>query len=154
MRFYVIYSVDVPRNEGGLAAWRPPGWTRLREKQTRVTTPWTKTEGGDARGEYAYLGDEWGFGSVHAKWVGDVSRKEFDALVHQIDATMEDVHTGGSLTSFGWLPAMSFTALDASAIVSMYVTPLPERGAPPTSEDDADRQWNRLRRAMLDVYGR
>jgi hypothetical protein len=50
---------------------------------------------------------------------------------------------------FGWAPAISFTGDEQDAIQSAFVTPLPE------VEKDSfdDRDWERVREAVLAVYG-
>jgi hypothetical protein len=67
----------------------------------------------------------------------------------------EDVRTMGSLGSpgfgFGWAPAISFSDNgERRAILNAYVTPIPETRKQDWTEDD----WERVRRAVLSIYGR
>lgn len=66
----------------------------------------------------------------------------------------EDVQTMGSLGApgfgFGWAPAISFNGDDEDAILNAYVTPLPEV----EKEGFDERDWQRVREAVLNVYGR
>jgi hypothetical protein len=63
------------------------------------------------------------------------------------------VQTLGSLGApgcgFGWSPAISFRSDDPDAIQSAYVTPLPEV----TKQAFDERDWERVRRAILTVFG-
>ena len=66
----------------------------------------------------------------HRKWTGLLTRKQFDAFVNKLGLYAESTETMGSLGApgcgFGWSPAISFTGDHEDAIVSAYVTPLPE----------------------------
>lgn len=109
MRFYVIYSVDVPQGES-LSPWTPRG------------KAWKQTESGKT--EYD-LGTKWEKGR-HRKYVAYLSRQQFELFLDQIGLHAENVETMGSITEFGHLPAISFTSVDEEAIVNAHVTPMPE----------------------------
>ena len=49
---------------------------------------------------------------------------------------------------FGWAPAISFNGDDPDAIQNACVTPLPE-----TERELGEREWDRVREAVLSVYG-
>jgi hypothetical protein len=73
--------------------------------------------------------------------------------VEKLGLVAEDVQTMGSLGApgfgFGWSPAVSFRNDDEDAIVSAHVSPIPE------VEKQAfdDRDWQRVRAAIINVYG-
>jgi hypothetical protein len=140
MLFSVIYSVDVPRGID-LAAYAPPNLDF-----------WDETEGDDQY-EYAYLEGDWEHGH-HRKWAAILDREQFDAFVSHCKLTPEDVHTLGSIGApgfgLGWAPAISFQADEPDAILSAYVTPIPETRRQTFTTDD----WERIRQAVLVVYGR
>jgi len=139
MRFSVIYSADVP--EGiSIKDYAPPQVGRL----------WSLTEGDD-QFEYGYLEGRWEKGK-HRKWVALLTRKQFDAFIDKLGLYAERTETMGSLGApgfgYGWSPAISFTSDHENAIVSAFVTPLPE-----TTKDGGDeRDWERVRGAVLSVY--
>lgn len=139
MQFSVIFSVDVPQGVS-VKEFAPPQVGRL----------WSMTEAGES--EYSYLEGRWEKGK-HRKWAALLNRKQFDAFVSRLGLFAESTETMGSLGApgfgFGWSPAISFTADHEDAIVSAYVTPLPE-----TSKAGGDeRDWQRVREAVLSVYG-
>ena len=139
MRFSVIYSADVP--EGiSIKDYAPHQVGRL----------WSLTEGDD-QFEYGYLEGRWEKGK-HRKWVALLTRKQFDAFIDKLGLYAERTETMGSLGApgfgYGWSPAISFTSDHENAIVSAFVTPLPE-----TTKDGGDeRDWERVRGAVLSVY--
>ncbi len=141
MLFSIIYSVDVPQGIS-IRPFTPPQVGRL----------WTRTEG-DEQYEYSYLEGRWEKGK-HRKWAALLTRDQFDAFVEKLGLVAEDVQTMGSLGSpgfgFGWAPAISFNGHDEDAILNAYVTPIPE------IEKDSfnERDWQRVREAVLNVYGR
>jgi len=138
--FSVIYSVDVCADDNVLA-YAPP----------QVEELWDQTEGDEEFG-YAYLEGCWE-GGHHAKWCSILNREQFDEFIDRCNLVAEDVQTMGSLGTpgcgFGWAPAISFASSDPDAIQSCYVTPLPQ-----VEKDGYDeRDWERLRGAVLAVYG-
>lgn len=141
MLFSVIYSADVPEGVN-VEGYTPPQAEDL----------WAQTEG-DQGYEYSYLEGRWENGS-HRKWTALLTRDQFDEFVSALGLYAEDVLTLGSLGApgfgFGWSPAISFTSDDPDAILSAYVTPIPEV----EKEGFDDRDWERVRRAVLAVYGR
>ena len=140
MLFSVIYSVDVPQGIS-IKPYTPPQVGRL----------WTRTEG-DEQFEYSYLEGRWEKGK-HRKWAALLTRKQFDAFVEKLGLVAEDVQTMGSLGApgfgFGWAPAISFNGDDEDAILNAYVTPIPEV----EKESFNERDWQRVREAVLNVYG-
>jgi hypothetical protein len=90
---------------------------------------------------------QWAF-AEHGKWAGILTGAQLSELCDEQGLTAEDCETGGSLTGIGWLPAVSFHSDDPSAIVSAYVTPIPEDDARPFTEDD----WQSLRDAIVSAY--
>jgi hypothetical protein len=140
MQFSVIYSVDVP-SEINLDDYAPP----------HVAVLWDETQGDDHY-EYSYLEGRWQEGH-HRQWGAILTRAEFDEFVEHCGLKAEDVRTLGSIGApgcgVGSAPAISFTSNEEDAIQSAYVTPLPE-----TTKDHGDeRDWERVRTAVLAVYG-
>jgi hypothetical protein len=139
MLFSVIYSADCPASVDVLG-YAPP----------QVEQLWDETEGDDNY-EYSYLEGRWEDGH-HRKWVAVLDREQFDEFTRRLGLHAEDVETLGSFGSpgcgIGWAPAMSFTADEPDAILSAYVTPMPE-----TAKGHYDeRDWRRVRKAVLAVY--
>ena len=139
MLFSIIYSVDVPRNVG-IADYTPPD-----------LCDWQETEHDDQY-EYGYLGGRWKKGR-HRKWCAILDREQFDAFVEHCGLQAENVRTMGSLGApgcgVGFAPAVSFRGDDEDAIQSAYVTPLPEV----RKQCGDERDWDRVRSAVLAVYG-
>jgi hypothetical protein len=140
MRFSIIYGVDVPEGSR-IADFAPPGVEEL----------WDETED-DAQYEYGYLEGRWQ-GGHHRKWCAMLTRRQFEQFVECCGLIAESTETLGSLGApgfgYGWAPAISFRGDDPSAIQSAYVTPIPE-----TSKSQCDeRDWERVRRAMITVFG-
>ena len=146
MRFSVIFSVDVP------------GGTSIRPYIPKGRA-WHRTEG-DNQYDYDYLGGRWSKGK-HRKFGALLTRKQFDRFVSQMSLCAENVETMGSLGApgcgFGLAPAISFDGTCEDAILNAYVTPMPD-GEPkhPKHWENAEageRNWQRIRRAVLKVYG-
>jgi hypothetical protein len=140
MLFSVIYSADVPADIDVLD-YAPPQASDL----------WDETEG-DEQYEYSYLEGRWEEGH-HRKWCAVLDRDQFNEFVERCGLVAEDVNTLGSIGApgcgFGWAPAISFHSDDPDAILSAYVTPLPEV----RKESLDERDWERVRGAVLSVYG-
>jgi hypothetical protein len=140
MRFSVIYSADCP-SDVNVLDYAPP----------QVEELWDETEA-DESFEYEYLEGRWE-GGHHRKWVALLDREQFDEFTRRLGLHAEDVETMGSLGApgfgYGWSPAISFTSEDPDAILSAYVTPLPEV----EKEQGSERDWRRVRKAVLAVYG-
>jgi hypothetical protein len=139
MQFSVIFSVDVPEGVS-VRDYAPPQAGRL----------WTLTEG-DEEFEYSYLEGRWEKGK-HRKWTALLTRRQFDAFVDTLGLYAESTETMGSLGApgfgFGWSPAISFIGDHEDAITNAYVTPIPET----TKEGGDEKDWRRVRRAVLSVY--
>jgi hypothetical protein len=139
MQFSVIYSVDVP-NDTNVLAYAPPCVDEL----------WDETED-DSEFGYEYLEGCWE-GGHHRKWTAILDREQFDDFVHACDLSAESTETMGSIGApgfgYGWSPAISFTSDDLDAIQSAYVTPMPE-----THKEGDEHDWDRVKGAVLAVYG-
>ena len=133
MEFYVIYSADC-LHENYLKNCRP---------RPELCEKLTLTEDGES--EYRYLGGPWE-DAVHEKWAGFLAKAEFDQFIDDTYLTAEDCETMGSLTEFGWMPAISFNADDNDSICNAYVTPHCP-GITGTEE-----QWERLKTAIVQKY--
>ena len=139
MQFSVIYSVDCPSDEN-IDSFAPPNLEL-----------WNETEG-DEQYELDYLEGCWE-GGHHRKWAALLDREQFDEFVDRCGLTAEDVETMGSLGApgfgFGWAPAISFNGHDCGALQNAYVTPIPDV----EREHCDERDWRRVRGAVLAVYG-
>ena len=140
MQFSVVYSVDVP-SEIDLDGFAPPNVAEL----------WDETQGDDQY-EYSYLEGRWEEGH-HRQWCALLTREQFSEFVEHCGLKAENVRTLGSIGALGCglgsAPAVSFTGDDEDAIQSVYVTPLPKT----TKEHGDERDWERVRTAVLAVYG-
>jgi hypothetical protein len=138
MQFSIIYSVDCPSSED-ISDFAPPNLEL-----------WDQTEG-DEQYEYDYLEGEWEDG-FHRKWAAILDRDQFDDFINSCHLQAEHTETMGSLGApgcgYGWAPAISFNSCDPDALLSAYVTPLPEISKDIFDDDD----WNRVRGAVLAVY--
>ena len=142
MLFSVIYSADIPRTES-IARFRPPHARKL----------WQQTED-DSQFEYSYLEGGWERGK-HRKWCAVLDKDQFTEFVEATGLVAEDVQTMGSIGApgfgFGWAPAISFTdSGEEWAILNAYVTPVPQT----RKQDCTEVDWQRVRRAVLNVYRR
>ena len=145
MRFYVIYSFDIPRSES-VKSLQPPKHRK-----------WELTEG-DESYEFDYVADECGDESYrngkHRKYCAELSKEEFDDFVDHCGLYPEDIETMGSLTGLGWMPAISFNDYDDPNVITKnaYVTPLLE--SPQCKQGRAldEDVWQRVRRAVIDYY--
>ena len=142
MLFSVIYSADCPRTES-IARFRPPRARRI----------WDQTEG-DRQYEYSYLEGEWERGK-HRKWCAVLDKGQFAEFVQATGLVADSTETLGSLGApgfgIGWAPAIAFNDdSNDRAILSAYVTPVPET----RREQYDERDWLRVRRAVLSMFGR
>jgi len=146
MRFSVIFSVDIPADTS-IRPFVPKG------------RAWSRTEG-DEQYDFGYLSGCWAKGK-HRKFCALLTRKQFDQFVSQMSLYPEDCETMGSLGApgcgFGFAPAISFDGNRPDALLNAYVTPLPD-GEPKhpkhwQNEATQERNWQRIRRAVLKVYG-
>ena len=141
MLFSVIYSADCPRSES-IARFRPPQVRKL----------WDMTEG-DEQYEYGYLEGDWEKGK-HRKWCALLTKDQFNDFVESIGLVADSTETMGSLGApgfgFGWSPAISFRDDgDERAFLNAYVTPIPET----RKQKFDERDWQRVRQAVLSVFG-
>jgi hypothetical protein len=139
MRFYVIYSFDCRRDQS-VKNFQPPHITK-----------WDLTEGDD---QYE--------NGKHRKYVAELSKEEFIEFVDHVGLYSKDVETMGSLTGFGWLPAISFDGdcYDYSdpTYQNAYVTPIPEVEIKRELKDAhrkrlQDRYWKMIRKAVINQFG-
>lgn len=130
MKFYIIYSYDFTRNTPEYMLSEAMPDTDLFE-QTEDDDEW----------EYNYLAEEspnnahiW-LDGIHRKWVTKepIDKASFLDFLKFSGLCYEDVETMGSITEYGWLPALSFrgdsmTYYDeyGAINISAYVTPIPE----------------------------
>jgi hypothetical protein len=133
VRFYVIYSIDVPE-DSRVSDFYPKNWRKF-----EITED-------DGQYKYGYLEGDWEKGH-HSKLVGDLSKPEFMEFVRSTGLQPEDCETMGSITEFGHLPAISFIAdMSYGAILDAYVTPYIE-GRTGSEED-----WQRVKRAIMNLF--
>ena len=142
MLFSVIYSADCPRSER-IARFRPP----------QVRSLWDTTES-DEQYEYSYLEGDWENGK-HRKWCAMLTKEQFNRFVEATGLVADSTETMGSIGApgfgFSWSPAISFRDDGTErAILSAYVTPIPET----RKERFDERDWQRLRRAVLNQFGK
>ena len=109
---------------------------------------------GDDQYDYDYLEGEWKKGK-HRKYYGTLTRKQFGHLVVDCDLVADSAETMGSMVGFGEiLPAISFNSEDSSAIINAYVTPIPEfESKRPHTPEQEERDWKRIKQAVLNLYG-
>lgn len=149
MRFGVILTIDCQRQDS-ITEWLPPNprLFKLTEK--------------DDQGDCEHFGPKWK-NHKHRKYVGEISREQFDALVEKLNLKADSTPTMGSLgvpwtaSGLGLAPAVCFVedADRLEAYLQAYVTPLPEVQMRKSGTDDYyDRCWERVRRAVLNTYGR
>jgi hypothetical protein len=134
MLFSVIYTADAPADVNVLD-YAPPD-----------VTDWNETEDDDQyEGE-----DEQGH---HRKWCAVLNREQFDDFIQHCGLFAERTETMGSLGApgfgFGWAPAISFRSDADDAMQNAFVTPIPEC----RKESCDKRDWRRVRKAVLAVYG-
>lgn len=147
MIFSVIYSVDCQRRDW-LAKFLPRNYQRR--------SIWSITEK-DEQYEYNYLGDDWKNGK-HRKLCALLTKEQFERFLQECDLYADSVETMGSLGApglgLGFSPAISFNSPSEEAILNAYVTPIPEPVNWPTNKPFEERHWERLRRAVIDKYGK
>jgi len=139
MRFYIILCIDIPRSEY-IRAYSPSKSIR---RKLRLTE-------GDEQFEYGHLGGEWEKGK-HRKYVGELSRKDFESVVSDCGLMAESTTTGGALIEDGFMPTMSFFSEHPVALVNAFVTPIPEvemKGM----ERDWEAVWERVSGAVYRTY--
>ena len=142
MRFYVIYTVDAPRDGWSIKSYHPP-----KVRQWQLTERADKFDPDDVNCNFE------GY-DLHRKYVAEIDRETFDQLVSDQGLWPQECETMGSLTEFGLLPAISFDnepCYRDDPILNAYVTPLPEvRGKIPTGMNERD--WQRIRKAVIAHY--
>jgi len=147
MKFGVVYSVDVPEDED--IDWHLPPVNERNEL-------WLTTEGDECY-DYDYLGGIWSKGE-HRKMLAVLTKGEFERFLADEELFAEDVRTGGSLGVpwanpwYGLAPAVSFTSDACGAIKNAYVTPLPGIAGHDNEKPYTERDWERVRAAVIAAY--
>ena len=139
--FFVIYSVDIPANKS-LIPYRPNN-IKL----------WDITEGNDQY-EFDYLGGKWSKGK-HRKYVARLTMDQFKEFVEDQYLYPEDCETMGSLTGFGWLPAISFNYESNYDLVikNAYVTPILKNIKNNEDLTDLDENcWKKTRKKIFELF--
>ena len=135
MEFYVIYSFDITKDLS-VVPFKPPFIKR-----------WDLTEQDDQY-EYDYLGYEYENGK-HRKYCAMLDKKHFNQFVNDCNLYMTDIQTMGSITEYGHLPAHSFDynydGYDEPINANAYVTPI-------INNEMNEKNWNRIKKAMLSMY--
>jgi len=146
MKFSVIYSFDI-LGKGSVSPYMPT--QRHLFEQTE----------GDDQYQYDYLADETGNedyrNGKHRKLCAVLTRKQFERFLSDVDLYPEDAETMGSLGAPGFgpyiVPAISFTNDDPEAVVSAYVTPIPEIEVK-TGITNRPETFDRIKKAILKVF--
>lgn len=141
MLFGVIYTINCHKKvrlHG--EPWNyPPRWKKL----------WSITETND---EYV---DEH-LTLKHRKMCAVLTKEQFIDFVHHCYLYSEDVETGGALGApglgFGLSPAISFEGDNDKYSRNAYVTPIPEPAGWPDDKPFSERDWERLRRVVIDAF--
>ena len=141
--FYVIYWADIARTKS-IADFRPPFIKR-----------WELTED-DEGWEYDYLAEEsgdptWKNGK-HRKWTALLDWQHFRDFTEKTGLYMEETETLGSITEYGWLPAVMFSNPDVDQDVinqCAYVSPLPPKDHEGLGTQE---EWEEVRETMLDWF--
>lgn len=153
MKYSVIYTANWKRAE--LSG--PPATVKLSDMIPKPAKRglWHRTENSN-QSDYEDMN--------HGKWVAILDQAQFDEFVEHADLEAERVETMGAIGSpacgFGWSPAISFSNClgggSVDAFQNAYVTPLPNRrnGDPIRTGGHNERDWERVKRAILSVYGR
>jgi hypothetical protein len=146
MRFFVVFSVDCAAGND-IDRWNPDS----------ETTQWECTE--DDESEYDCFSDNEGEEDrprgQHRKYLGDLSRQEFDAFVNRMGLFAESIETLGTLSPYGVvMPAISFDSDKMNVVLNAYVTPYPSLMSGWWNADRQQNAWRRIKRAMVSVYGR
>lgn len=156
MRFYVIYWFDVPNYIAPEDKTEELVWAHSH------VTPYTPpksfhmqlTERDDKSDEYAHVMEAYET-CKHRKYVGFLSKEQLRKLCWDMNLWPEDVETMGSITEYGWLPALSFEIdiTDHESVMGgAYVTPIPQKPNGDDFKDMNDRAWERVRKAVIAYY--
>lgn len=153
--FSVIYTVDCHPSIT-ITRWYPP----FRKK-------WTITES-KPDGTYD---DLWGADYQHRKLVAVLEKDQFQKFVDKVGLEASDVETMGSLgasdpnggITLGLMPAVCFGYSGSEYVLDAYVTPFVVRRRRDRRQRDkwypvrkngmVDRDWQRIRGAMLAMWG-
>ncbi len=139
MRFFIILTIDIPWRES-IGYFQP---------ERRVRRKLQLTEDDDQY-EYGYLEGDWERGK-HRKYAGELNRADFETVVSDCGLLAEQTDTLGSLTGYGWLPAIAFYSEEARGIVQAYVTPIPDFERTWCDRDE-DKLWERVKSAVCKQY--
>lgn len=144
MKFSVIYSVDCSPS------------LSIRDFQPPNLKLWGLTEKGPAEEDcFSDYDNKLG---KHRKWCAWLTRPQFDRFVDKLGLVMSPTQTMGSLgtpgADYGWAPAVCFENVYEGypcAVLNAYVTPMPT--FEPKNRQHRETDWDRVREAMLAVYG-
>src|SRR3990167_3734779 len=120
MLFSIIFSIDCPRNDS-IKHYQP---------DKKILRRLELTECNDVD-DYE---DVFGKLHKHRKYIGILTKEEFDNFIYYTGLTADNVDTMGSLGTltpngdicFGIQPAISFDSYHTNAVVNCYVTPYPK----------------------------
>ena len=136
MRFFIVLSVDIPASESV--------GDHVPSKRIRRKLELTERDS-DYRCEYI-----WSKGK-HRKYVGILSKDEFEDLLFELDMTA-DSRDAGSFKFRGMLfPLILFSSDVEDSIVEMIVQPLPRPGRKRKNCDEM-ATWKRVRCAVIKQY--
>lgn len=167
-QFGIILALDAPRRTYGnlgepeedsevidrvLGHRRYAGEARL-EARRIITEKLRQTEGNE---EYYWPYDGDDDSGLHRKFVGVLSREDFEALTGGSSMYADTTPTGGAVgmpTPEGWdlgfSPAIAFDGPDSSDYkLGAYVRPYP----PTARRGMGDADWNRIRQAVIRECG-
>ena len=142
MQFSIIYEYECGMD------------TSIKEYAPSQPHLFTMTEESNG-GPSEWCSELWGGKSKQRKVCGVLTRTQFERFLDDTGLFAEDVETLGSLGApgfeFGLAPAISFRGDDPEAIQSAYVTPFPSF-APSTWASNTEKNWQRIRRAVIALY--
>ena len=137
MEFQVIYTIDCAQ-DSSIARYKP---------RRRVLDRLQLTERNENDGEMDYVDMP-----KHRKWWGVLTKEQFIKFIDDTGLVAEDIETMGALGFNGIQPAISFGSENAwtdGYHINAYVTPfIPDMKKPGT-----EKQWERLRRKIIEVFG-
>src|SRR5579872_55344 len=120
MKFHVIYSIDIPRDER-IKRYHPPN-----------LSAWTLMAGDDGY-EYSYLEGRWEHGKHRTYVRDDMDERELTRFLDECSLYSQSTPTLGALVEGELRPAVAFTSDGETSdgdvfIQSAYITPEPEQG--------------------------
>lgn len=135
--FSVIYSFDIP-GDMSVNSCKPP-----------KPHLWDMTESGPSEFE---MDTPW----KHRKYCAILTKDEFKEFMRHCDLETDSTETMGSIGApgfgFGWAPAISCNYNGSDAYANAYVTPVPNKRMDREDYQDYDRDFERVKRAMLATF--